>query len=87
MSCIFIIIFLLLMAKCKHHLSFATTLKVQNISGQVFNIQVFQPIKVQRNIKCKFITYNCSNNNEVQYHSHQNDRTQRHTTLDNHGEL
>ena len=55
------------------------------MSGQVFNI--FQPIKVQRNIKCKFITHHCSNDNEVQYNGHQNDRMQRHTTSDNHGQL
>ena len=61
------------------------TLKLQNMSGQVFNI--FQPIKVQRNMKCKLTTHNCSNHNEVQYHSHQNDRIQRHTKSNNHGRL
>ena len=55
------------------------------MSGQVFNI--LQPIKVQRNMKLKFITHNCSNDNKVQYHSHQNDRIQRHTMLDNRGQL
>jgi hypothetical protein len=72
------------MASCKHILSFAKTLKLQNISGQIFNI--FQPIKVRRNMKCNFITYNCCNDNEVQYHSNQNNGIQRHTS-DNHGQL
>jgi hypothetical protein len=82
---IFIVIFLLLMASCKHISSFAKTLKLQNMSCQIFNI--FQPIKFQRNMKWKFITHNYSNDNEVQYHSHQNDRIQRHTMSDNQGQL
>jgi hypothetical protein len=55
------------------------------MSGQVFNI--FQPVKVQGNMRCKFIRHQCSNDNEVQYHSHQNDRIQRHTMSDNHGKI
>jgi hypothetical protein len=73
------------MVRCKHILSFPKTLKLENMSGQVFNI--FQGNEVQRNMKCKFITYNCSNDNEVQYHSQQNDRIQRHTLSDNHGQF
>jgi hypothetical protein len=55
------------------------------MSGQVFNI--FQGNEVQRNMKCTIITDNWSNDNEVQYHSQQNDRIQRHTLSDNHGQF